>query len=54
MKIADMTRKIDDIDESMKTLRIKGTTKIDWNCLTHAERILFEKIWEIYEQGIDR
>jgi hypothetical protein len=50
MKIADLKRKIDVIDESMKTLRIRGTTRIDWNCLTYEERTLFEKVWELKEE----
>lgn len=50
MKIADMTRKIDTVDESMKTLRIRGTTKIDWNCLTSQERFLFERVFELKKE----
>ena len=50
MKPADITRKLDTIAENMKTLRIKGTTRIDWNCLTHEERTLFEKVNELKEE----
>jgi len=50
MKPADMTRRIDAIAESMKTLRVKGTTRIDWNCLTREERTLFEKVNELKEE----
>ena len=50
MTTADMTRRIDSVTEDMKTLRIKGTTRIDWNCLTHEERTLFEKIHEIRDE----
>ena len=50
MKTADMTRRIDAVADNMKTLRIKGTTQIDWNCLTHEERTLFEKVWELKEE----
>ena len=50
MKIADLTKRVDELDESLKTLRIKGTTRIDWNCLTHEERTLFDKIHEIKDE----
>ena len=50
MKTADMTRRIDAVAEGMKTLRIKGTTRLDWNCLTHEEKTLFEKVWQIKEE----
>ena len=50
MKTADMTRRIDAVADNMKTLRIKGTTRIDWNCLTHEERVLFDKVNELKEE----
>ncbi len=50
MKTLDMKRKIDAIEESLETLRIKGTTRIDWNCLTRQERALFEKVYELKEE----
>jgi hypothetical protein len=49
MKTANIERKISSIEESMKPLRIKGT-RIDWNCLTHEERTLFGKVWELKEE----
>lgn len=50
MKIVDLDRRIDAIEESMETLRVKGTTRIDWGCLTSKERALFEKVWELVEE----
>jgi len=50
VKIADLTKRIDDLDESLKTLRIKGTTRIDWNCLTSEERALFGKVNQLKEE----
>ena len=50
MKTADVTKRIDDVAESMKTLRVKGTTRIDWNCLTHEEKTLFEKVNKIKDE----
>ena len=50
MKVGDLRRRIDFVEDGMKTLRVKGTTKIDWNCLTSQERSLFEKVWEIKEE----
>lgn len=50
MKIVDLERRIDAVEESMETLRIKGTTRIDWNCLTSQERVLFEKVSELTEE----
>jgi|GEM_PF-6509604 len=50
MNTADIKRKLDTIEESLKTLRIKGTTRIDWNCLTSQERALFGKVNELKEE----
>lgn len=50
MRTADMSRRIDAIAESVKTLHIKGTTRIDWNCLTCEERALFDKVNELKEE----
>jgi len=47
MKVADLSRRVNDVSDSMKTLRIDGTTRIDWNCLISAERVLFEKVRKI-------
>jgi len=47
MKTANIERKIGSIEESLKPLRIKGTTRIDWNCLTSQERALFDKVIEL-------
>lgn len=50
MKIVDLKRRIGAVEESMETLRVKGTTRIDWNCLTSQERVLFEKVRELKEE----
>jgi len=50
MKTLDIQRKLDAIEESLKTLRIKGTTRLDWNCLTSQERALFEKVNDLKEE----
>jgi hypothetical protein len=47
MKSADVRRRVDAVSESLKTLRIKGTTKIDWNCLTSEEQALFDKVYKL-------
>lgn len=49
MKIADLTRRVDELSEGMKALRVKGT-RVDWNCLTSQERVLFERVWEIKDE----
>lgn len=54
MKTLDIQRKLDAIDENLKTLRIKGTTRIDWNCLTNQERVLFEKVNNLKEEYAPR
>jgi len=46
----DMTRKLNTIAENMKDLQIKGTTRIDWHCLTEKERRLFERVIEIKDK----
>ena len=50
MKSLDVKRKIDSIEESLETLRVKGTTRLDWNCLTRQERALFEKFIDLKEE----
>lgn len=50
MKSLDMVRKLDHIAENMRDLQIKGTTRIDWNCLTERERLLFDRINEIKDE----
>jgi hypothetical protein len=47
VKIAELTKRVDELGESLKTLRIKGTTKIDWNCLTSEEQALFDKVYKL-------
>jgi len=49
VKALDIQKKLDIIDENLKTLRVKGTTRIDWNCLTHQERALFDKVNNLKE-----
>lgn len=50
MKTLDIHRKLDTIDDSLKTLRIKGSTRLDWNCLTSQERALYEKVNALKEE----
>ena len=50
MKVVEMARKLDAIAENLKDLQIKGTTRIDWNCLTERERLLFDRINEIKDE----
>jgi hypothetical protein len=50
VKIVDMARKLDAIAENLKDLQIEGTTRIDWNCLTERERVLFDRIVEIQDE----
>jgi hypothetical protein len=50
VKILDMTRRLDAIADNLKDLRIEGTTRIDWNCLTERERLLFDRIVEIQDE----
>jgi len=47
VKIADLTKRVEELDESLKTLRIKGTTRIAWNCLTSEEQALFDKVYKL-------
>ena len=50
MKSLDITRKLNTIAENMKDLQIKGTTRIDWLCLSERERVLFERVMEIKDK----
>ena len=50
MKIGDLSKRVDELEEDLKTLRIKGTTRIDWNCLTSEEQALFDYIREYKEK----
>lgn len=50
MKVFEMARKLDAIAENLKDIQIKGTTRIDWNCLTERERLLFDRINEIRDE----
>jgi len=50
VKIVDVARRLDAIAENLKDLQIKGTTRIDWNCLTERERLLFDRINEIKDE----
>jgi len=50
MKVVDMAQKLNAIAENMKDLQIEGTTRIDWNCLTERERLLFDRIREIQDE----
>ena len=50
MKVFDVARRLDAVAENLKDLEIKGTTRIDWNCLTERERLLFDRINEIREE----
>jgi hypothetical protein len=50
VKIADIARRLDVIAENLKDLQIEGTTRIDWNCLTEKERLLFDRINEIKDE----
>jgi hypothetical protein len=50
VKVADLTRRVDELDESLKTLRVKGTTRIDWGCFTSGEQALFEHIRELKDE----
>jgi hypothetical protein len=50
VKSLDITRKLDAIAENVKEFKIKGTTRIDWYCLTERERLLFDKVNEIKEE----
>jgi len=47
MKPHKMDEKLKHVAENIKDPLIKGTTKIDPNCLTERERMLFEKVCEI-------
>jgi hypothetical protein len=50
MKTAGIRRRVDAVSESLKYLHIKGTTKIDWNCLTSEERALFDKVNQLKDE----
>jgi len=50
VKVFDVAQKLDAIAENLKDLQIKGTTRIDWNCLTERERLLFDRINEIEDE----
>jgi hypothetical protein len=50
VKISDLVRRVDGLEESLKTLRVEGNTKIDWNCFTSEEQILFEHIRELKDK----
>jgi len=50
VKSLDITRKLDAVAENLKDLRIEGTTRIDWNCLTERERLLFDRINKIKDE----
>ena len=45
-----MDEKLKHIAENLKDLPIEGTTKIDPNCLTERERMLFSKVYEIQDK----
>ena len=50
MKPHKMDEKLKRIAENMRDLPIEGTTKIDPNCLTERERVLFNKVYEIRDK----
>jgi len=50
VKISNFGRRINGLEESMKTLRVEGNTRIDWNCFTSEEQILFEHIRELKDK----
>lgn len=50
MKISEIGKRVDGLEESLKTLRVEGNTRIDWNCFTFEEQTLFEHIRELKEK----
>ncbi len=50
MKLSDLGRRVDGLEESMKTLRVEGNTRIDWNSFTSKEQTLFEHIRELKDK----
>jgi len=50
MKVTNLGRRIDGLEESMKTLRVEGNTRIDWNCFTSEEQALFEHVRELKDR----
>jgi hypothetical protein len=50
VKLSNLARRVDGLEESLKTLRAEGNTRIDWNCFTSEEQILFERIRELRDK----
>jgi len=50
VKVSDLGNRIDGLEENLKTIRVKGTTKIDWSCFTFEEQTLFEHIRELKDK----
>jgi hypothetical protein len=50
VKATDMARKLTRLEAKMPNLPMRGTTRIDWHCLTPAEKTLFTKIQAIRDQ----
>ncbi len=50
MKVQDLDWKVKRLEEKMKEVSISGATRIDPDCLTERERVLFNKVWEIRDK----
>ena len=54
MKPWQLNRKLDDLSEKLKDASMDGTTRIDPDCLTEGEKLLFAKVSEFYAKyGLD-
>lgn len=42
--------KVKRLEEKMRDVSISGTTRIDPDCLSERERVLFNKVWEIRDK----
>lgn len=50
MRARELDWKLRQLAEKMEDVPIAGTTRIDWNCLTERERMLFDRVCEIRDK----
>jgi hypothetical protein len=50
VKVSELGRRVNGLEESMKTLRVEGNTRIDWGCFTSEEQALFEHVRELKDK----